>query len=253
MLHRIDRKDLLALSSILKALKKLESDSVQLDAVHPWSRRTLVKGTFPAGIRESLLLKIVGSMGVVGILVMGGWYMSSNAPIPDKDQIEKDSPLQQKGVVHTQVSVPVQKEELGQPERTHRIRVSRDAPKKPIVPDLSKDGPRRIADHFPDRRVGLQPSIGERVPDEEADTRAYKVLSPTSREHPLIGERRDDTRLKLQAIAWSPDAEKRIAVINDRVVKEGDSIDGISVNHIDEDLVVVREEGLIWKIIFDLQ
>jgi len=63
----------------------------------------------------------------------------------------------------------------------------------------------------------------------------------------------DDTQLKLQAIAWSDNPTKRIAVINGRIIREGDMIDGVVVTRIDENEVILREGNDAWKLIFNLQ
>lgn len=60
-----------------------------------------------------------------------------------------------------------------------------------------------------------------------------------------------DGRLKVQAIAWSAEPEDRMAVMNSRVVHEGDSVDDFIVVAIRPDDVVVREKGKgMWKVIF---
>jgi len=61
----------------------------------------------------------------------------------------------------------------------------------------------------------------------------------------------NDGRLKVHAIAWSPTAEERMAVVNNRVIYEGDSVDSFVVVAIRPDDVVVREKGKgIWKVVF---
>lgn len=60
-----------------------------------------------------------------------------------------------------------------------------------------------------------------------------------------------DGRLKVHAIAWSPKVEERMAVVNNRVIYEGDSVDGFVVVAIRPDDVVVREkERGLWKVVF---
>lgn len=60
-----------------------------------------------------------------------------------------------------------------------------------------------------------------------------------------------DNRLKVQAIAWSPEKENRMAVINSRILHEGDSLDGFTVVSIKPDDVIVRENGAgLWRIRF---
>jgi hypothetical protein len=60
-----------------------------------------------------------------------------------------------------------------------------------------------------------------------------------------------DGRLKVHAIAWSPTTADRMAVMNSRVVYEGDSVDGFLVVAIRQEDVVVREkEKGLWRVIF---
>ncbi|MCP4693957.1 MAG: general secretion pathway protein GspB, partial [Desulfobacterales bacterium] len=51
-----------------------------------------------------------------------------------------------------------------------------------------------------------------------------------------------DRELKLQAIAWSEDPARRIAVINGRIIREGGAVGGVVVDRIDRDAVVLRAE-----------
>ncbi len=59
-----------------------------------------------------------------------------------------------------------------------------------------------------------------------------------------------DGRLKVQAIAWSPVVEDRMAVINARIVHEGDKVDGFLVLAIRHDDVVVKEKGSVHRVVF---
>ncbi|MDX1707512.1 MAG: general secretion pathway protein GspB [Desulfobacterales bacterium] len=73
----------------------------------------------------------------------------------------------------------------------------------------------------------------------DRDTRSYQRL--------------DDDRLKLQAIAWSKVASQRIAVINDRIVREGESIEGFSINQIRQEDVIVNDGSQTWQLEFGLR
>ena len=66
-------------------------------------------------------------------------------------------------------------------------------------------------------------------------------------------ERVQDSKLKLQALAWSADDAKRIAVINGRIVREGESVDGYQVMQIREEDVVVNDGGKSWRLEFGMQ
>jgi len=61
-----------------------------------------------------------------------------------------------------------------------------------------------------------------------------------------------DGRLKVQALAWSPLAEDRMAVINTRIVHEGDKVEEFTVLVIGQDDVVVRLKGVVYRIPFGI-
>ena len=59
-----------------------------------------------------------------------------------------------------------------------------------------------------------------------------------------------DGRLKVQALAWSPNTDDRMAVINTRIVHEGDKVEGFAVLAIGRDDVIVSEKGVIYRVVF---
>lgn len=77
---------------------------------------------------------------------------------------------------------------------------------------------------------------------------------PSPRTRPRVTyDRIDDSKLKLQALAWSDDAARRMAVINGSIVHEGESVDGYQVVSIREEDVIVNEGGKSWRLEFGLQ
>jgi hypothetical protein len=70
---------------------------------------------------------------------------------------------------------------------------------------------------------------------------------------PRTYQRLDDDKLKLQAIAWSHEAEQRIAVINGHVVREGETVEGFSVNQIRQEDVIVNDGTESWQLEFSLK
>jgi hypothetical protein len=61
-----------------------------------------------------------------------------------------------------------------------------------------------------------------------------------------------DSKLKLQAIAWAHEAPQRLAVINNRIVREGDSVDGYSIVQIRTEDVIVNDGTESWRLEFSL-
>ncbi len=66
-------------------------------------------------------------------------------------------------------------------------------------------------------------------------------------------KRLDESKLELQAIAWSNDAAKRIAVINGHIVREGESVEGFSVTQIRQDDIIVNDGTESWRLEFGLK
>ena len=59
--------------------------------------------------------------------------------------------------------------------------------------------------------------------------------------------------LKLQAIAWSDDPARRMAVINNHIVREGETVDGFSITKIRRDDVIVNDGTTSWRLEFSLK
>jgi type II secretory pathway component PulC len=66
-------------------------------------------------------------------------------------------------------------------------------------------------------------------------------------------DRINDDNLRLQALAWADDAARRMAVINGRIVHEGESVDGYQILKIREEDVIIQQSGKSWRLEFGLQ
>lgn len=88
-----------------------------------------------------------------------------------------------------------------------------------------------------------QPAAVEEEPVSEAPPDPYANVPRLEENSPI----------KLQAISWAESAEKSIAVINNSVLHEGDSVEGYSVVKIRPDDVIVRREGRMWRANFSIR
>ena len=98
-------------------------------------------------------------------------------------------------------------------------------------------------------------SSGKSIQSEKGPLAAVSEGKSASRVAPVARSytRLDESKLKLQAIAWSKDAAQRIAVINGRIVREGESVDGFVVNQIRQEDVVVNDGSASWQLEFGLK
>lgn len=65
--------------------------------------------------------------------------------------------------------------------------------------------------------------------------------------------RLDDSILRLQAITWARSIEDRFALINDQIVRVGEPIGEFSVADIDEDHIIVQKGNERWRLEFRLR
>jgi len=63
-------------------------------------------------------------------------------------------------------------------------------------------------------------------------------------------ERMTDGRIKIQAIVWSVIAADRMAVVNNRIVREGTALEEFSIVGISQDVLYVREAGRLLAVPF---
>ena len=80
-----------------------------------------------------------------------------------------------------------------------------------------------------------------------------RTAVPGNRSEKMTYTRLNDSNIKLQALAWSEDAAKRMAVINGRIVREGESMDGYQINQIRQEDVVVSDGSQLWSLEFGLK
>jgi hypothetical protein len=77
-----------------------------------------------------------------------------------------------------------------------------------------------------------------RIPEPDVTEKERRISLP---------EINNDARINIQAIAWAEDPSRRFAVINNSIIREGGSIDGITVVSIEDDMVFFSENGNEWR------
>jgi hypothetical protein len=131
----------------------------------------------------------------------------------------------------------------GRPERSTEI--SRQKPPLPAAAQQRSLTPGPV-----DAATSLQPAPPESSGTASAGNApalSQKRSADSYDNSPVLS----DGRLKVHAIAWSATVEDRMAVVNARVVHEGDSVDGFAVVAIRPEDVVVREkEKGLYRVVF---
>lgn len=104
-----------------------------------------------------------------------------------------------------------------------------------------------IAPSTQDRAVSKNSVAARNVPSGKTARKSAKTVSAKTY------DRIDDSKLKLQALAWFNDASKRMVVINGHIVREGGSVEGYQVTQIRRQDVVVSDGKKSWRLEFALK
>jgi hypothetical protein len=270
------------MSTILKALKKLEQDKETLEArgMSGMSATAAAGDNRPAG-RAGISKRLLRAAVIGGVLVgvFGAAIYYYIRPSPSSRQAVRPSETARKttrprattsaqramdrsesAAQHSKKTVqqvkPVPQRKQPPKRAPRSITAGSGAPSKPALPERVKSGdhpeqgtdprsaPPPAAAKVPEVAAGPAETSTPAKPAQPAETRSGQ--SPPY----ATADRLTDNRLKIQAIVWSPIADERMAVINTRIVREGGSVEGFSVVEIRSDDVIVRESGRLYRVAF---
>lgn len=197
------------MSSILKALKKLEGEVPPGGGVPSSSKRVDVRKAVLKRVRrvkgEWLLNRVLLGLLAGTILLVGTWMLLGRGPAPDPEPSSEET-------------------------RTASLAADSGADREPV------ESP-RIERPMP-------PSPGPMISGEAAQPEAGPVElqeappAPAPETEPPAAI--DPARLKLEAVVWSNKAGKSFVVINGRILRAGDTIDGASITEIGRDFVTLE-------------
>jgi len=268
------------LSSILRALKKAENESAGQDQNlkgFRWSR--------PAGAETCAFKKKRLSGGVIivscaALLAVAGLlyfqvsphsvrYLASHlfAPMSEKKNLPVvDIPVSKTGVGTVPVAKPFPPNDGNpppvDPAKFRGKLVEKGHRKYPAVstPGELRAPPPRVARKKEGPPSGfLSTGNGEKTASAGAVLQIIKTPgSPPSKKDPAgVGGNRtaaiplikEAAGLKLHAIAWSPEPDQRMAVVNERIIREGESFGEFSVVRIDPNEIVIQKDREQWRLV----
>lgn len=117
---------------------------------------------------------------------------------------------------------------------------------------------RRLGENITPQQKPLSPPAGSlkraaAKRDVRSTAPAVQTQKPARPASRATYKRFEDDKLRLQALAWADDADRRMAVINGRIVHEGESVEGYQILKIREEDVIVNQGGTSWRLEFGLQ
>ena len=259
------------MSSILKALKKLESQATEQNHVRIWRPKDHVQNDDHEQINGHPHFKkgyVIIFAGLVlaagaGFILSNKLYEKKSTLITKKEDI-LENPVhlpEKKTVISDKKAIP--RGPVNHPEKMTVI--PDNAQKKPSPrKDAKKNEPvTKVAKAAPtsaDKSRGNTAALFDKKTSPLKQTRKKTVVEKSSEKSiqdieadrflSMPVKRSNQTKVEVQAIAWASDPKSRLAVINGIILREGESIDNIIVMHIGRDEVVFKkgEEG--WKQMF---
>jgi type IV secretory pathway VirB10-like protein len=279
------------LSSILKALKKLENQASDQNHVRFWRPKNHIQNDGHEQTNGHLRLKkryviiFAGLVFAVGAGLLLSQILHKKKPvlITKKDDIfQKPVRLPEKKAARPDNKAIPQKP-VRLPEKKAARPDKKAMPQKPVrLPEKKAARPDRVQKELSSRKdvKKFEPiaKAAKTVPPSAHKSRKDTAVLLNKKTSPLKQARKDtvgrkrskkpkqntkadrfasmpvkrsnQTKIEVQAIAWSNDPKSRLAVVNGLILRERESIDNVIVMHIGKDAVIFKKGREEWKQMF---
>jgi hypothetical protein len=260
------------LSSILKALKKLEKQAKNESPVRLGQEKNQEQLPRPQRIKDQLrlnkryliILAVLILVGIAGITLypkirQHHRILTAKTKVAAQKEIRTKSPahlLNKKPTVSNRAetkSPPPQN--IKKPESARKevksppapIYTSRAAPSSGINNRTAL--PSKPVSGIHNRKVSPPKPVEKRTIKEQ-NIEQHKPHVKPERFARVPVKRSSETHVEIQAIAWAKDPKNRLAVINGLILRQGESIDNVMILDIGKDTVVFEKNRMEWKQMF---
>jgi hypothetical protein len=256
------------LSSILKALKKLENQATDQNHVRFWRPQNHTQNDDHEQLNGHLRLKkryVIIFAGLVlavgaGLILNQKLYEKKPVVITKKEDIlekpvrlpEKKAAIpDKKDMLEKSVRLPENKAAIPDSNQKELSFRKDEKPFEPIAkptPTPAHKSRENTAVIFNQKTSPLEQTRKETVTGQNSEEPEQNTKTDRFASIPV--KRSNQTNIDLQAIAWSKYPENRLAVINGLILRERESIDNVIVIHIGKDAVVFKKGVEEWKQMF---
>jgi cytoskeletal protein RodZ len=228
------------LSSILRALKKLDEDSMTREPETGEQKQKIkMRQMVNRRTRSPRVTNRVLSI-VLAVLLVGAaaWVlinsMNSNKEPPMTKK--QDDSSKKPALTHLTQQAPTLKKEL-----------KKESPGE-LKPPAASDEQLKPSTNpaFPGSAPPVQ-SDTSRVEGPVQPAAGQKLANKTNDREELI-KQTGHPEFILKGVLWSDNPDRRVALINDRYLKEGDVIDGVSVVKIERKAVILQSGEKKWTL-----
>lgn len=272
------------MSTILKALKRVDHTTPPPEDLQSLPPRIDPKETLRARVHKiRLYRKLYLSLILLVAVIAAGWFVYNPkylfiSKLPSGRTSEK-VPIYQAKIPPNPSQAEDSAKKRTPPPGRQNIRIGTNAEQDPAGVNISSRPFPQMPAQQKNQKKPIFISPDKNKPSEQSSTAKPKIpqsQTPGSQKAvqrnplqsaaastektqamppqvPRAYQRLDDDKLKLQAIAWSHEAAQRIAVINGHVVREGETVEGFSVNQIRQEDVIVNDGTESWQLEFSLK
>lgn len=256
------------MSTILKALKQIDQTTPPED-LQSWPPKIDTKETVKSRVQKIRLNRKVYLAALLTLLIAaGGWLFYSQKDLLlakiSSDRISENDrsastgspekgPLYQ-AKIHPPAPKPAQMQKpserlpgMSDRQKNDKNNLFTASGKTETLPKSTSSKSRMARSQKADQKKTSRPKTRASVASPSRKSKS--ALKQSSRSYRSL----EESKLQLQAIAWSEDAARRIAVINGHVVREGESVEGFSVTQIRQDDIIVNDGTESWQVEFRLK
>ena len=258
------------MSSILRALKKLENEPRHLEGSrHLDSKFVPLADIGTQRPVSSIFIMVIGGGIVCGLVILAGWWLFSEkfqsppavpSPIFRLDSRLDESPAPSQDLNKAPIRAVAEKQTIETPETPKAAEQVREpgpaSLEKPTFQIIGQEDALPAEKQTPEETVPAQ-EIPSLKTNEHFAQPAEKTAAPSDStqatpvktvevEIPKL----NDPDMRLQAVTWSRAPQKRIAVINNRILREGDMVSGYFIISINQDDVTISRDGEKWRLLF---
>jgi hypothetical protein len=238
------------LSSILKALKKIEGRKVD-KRLPAWPYGTGHLESMDNHIHRSRQRqKILGLLIILCVAALAGKLYIGSRSVPEKAGLQNTAA---QNAQPSTASPPEKAAETAESKPPKTVEVAaRSTPEPASGPPSGEVSPETVLP-TPSPAEGTSPETSTPVvvsppPVESGESVAMEEIFETTTTETFATPPANNAGLSLMALVWTAQPESRFVVINGTIVREGGNIEGSNVVRIDEDYVVVKTDGATWQL-----
>lgn len=281
------------MSSILKALKKIDEDSPQPETFPALPKMIGGQRAVNSTVTGRRRLVKIASLGLILLIVGAAGFLifSRNGPFPAGIFSDKSPPSRQAEQIEASENSNVYRAKMPSnsvrspqlnpagpltAEKTPKTIVPKDTVKRfradtnsPPSTSASRQqkqqttsdtsvlemkSPAKFDDQINPSGSLKKNASSQKIPLSKSNVAVDKASDRrgVERKSAVTYDPIEDSKLKLQALAWFTEASRRVAVINGRIVREGESIEGFQITQIRKEDVVVNDGTKSWRLEFRL-